>query len=207
MKILTILLSLICGAANASQISVTSTPHGTQFHVGHDGGVLAITAAHVSSAQRRCGKHSQTWNHVAGRDIAWRSILDDECTARSGSLPELGDLCTVVTQRGRRVGQVIAVDADGFQMDSKLCRGESGSPVLNAAGEVVGVAVAHGCPGNVCGRPSFHEAFALAPKKSQREPRAEPRTDRPRRAIRVLPKRAKRAIGRATKPTRRSRRR
>lgn len=207
MKLLTFILISITGATHAAQIQVTSTPHGTQFRVNHQGNVVAVTANHVATAAKQCGKHEETWIPVAGRDIAWRSVLDQSCTARSGAPPELGDFCTVVTRSASRIGTVIDVDVDGFLLDCKLCKGESGSPVLNSEGEVVGVAVAHGCPGNVCGRPSFHEAFTLEDKRRPRAKHAKPSKARPPRSLRLLPKRAQRNLGRAHRQTNRRGRR
>lgn len=143
----------------ASEVQVKKTNGGTSFVVQVNGKAMQVTAWHVVDTCTSSGNCPVGWKKVKGLDVAMRASaeVDGEVLQLAESLPKKGDLLTVFTMEGLKTGEFLSMNRQGrFDFSAELCRGESGSPVLNGNGRVVGVAVAkRGSSQTRCGIPAI----------------------------------------------------
>lgn len=137
---------------------VHAVDHGSGFFVRSESGVHEVTAKHVCRAQAECGRHSIVWDESTTHDVASRAVAEVEGQTLEPSPNPVtkGQGLVVHSPRGAEWVVVLEVFASGrFRVGGVLCQGDSGSPVLDLKGRVVGVAVAcEGCGPNGCGRPA-----------------------------------------------------
>lgn len=158
--------AIVCGLVGSvlADDVVHAVDHGSGFFVRSESGVHEVTAKHVCRAQAECGRHSIVWDESTTHDVASRAVAEIEGQTLEPSPNQVtkGQGLVVHSPRGAEWVVVLEVfDSGRFRVGGVLCQGDSGSPVLDLKGRVVGVAVAcEGCGPNGCGRPAHVSPLA-----------------------------------------------